>query len=346
MKADAQHFLWIGRILKDIRFWIFLFFLIRMIGIINPPLEVSHNWRQSYTNMLARNFYEVDPNILYPRIDMTEGESGITGAEFPLFNYIIYIFFKIFGLNHWMAGCINLVVSSLGIYFFFLIVRRIKGERLAFFSAMILLSSLWFVFSRKIMPDTFSVSLVMAGLWFMLRFLDYHKTRDWIFFTLLIILGTLVKIPASALLGVLIIPVLMKQYSHSIKIRIIISGLLSLGAIYLWYFYWVPHLIETYGFPLYFPRTFKEGFIEIFQYWPDTSEKFYFAALQSFAGTLAFIFGLIAAIRNKDKLMLAILLSVFALFFVFMVKAGLIFSTHDYYMIPFVPIMAYSLLMD
>jgi hypothetical protein len=56
--------------LSDIRFWILLFFILRLYGITNAPLEIGHSWRQSLTNMVARNFLEVDSNILYPRIDM------------------------------------------------------------------------------------------------------------------------------------------------------------------------------------------------------------------------------------------------------------------------------------
>ena len=37
----------INALVKDIRFWIVLFFLIRMYGITMPPLEMGHNWRQT-----------------------------------------------------------------------------------------------------------------------------------------------------------------------------------------------------------------------------------------------------------------------------------------------------------
>ncbi|GIV32363.1 MAG: hypothetical protein KatS3mg030_665 [Saprospiraceae bacterium] len=49
---------------------IILFFLLRLYGITNPPLERNHNWRQATTNMYARNFLEVDNNFLYARVDM------------------------------------------------------------------------------------------------------------------------------------------------------------------------------------------------------------------------------------------------------------------------------------
>jgi len=46
---DRNH---VRNLFTDIRFWIFLFFLIRLVGITNAPLETGHNWRQSFTNMI------------------------------------------------------------------------------------------------------------------------------------------------------------------------------------------------------------------------------------------------------------------------------------------------------
>ena len=75
---------------SNIRFWIVVLFIIRLIGITNPPLEVEHNWRQTTVTMVARNFLEVDNNIFYPRVDFAGDKTGITGMEFPLLNYMIY----------------------------------------------------------------------------------------------------------------------------------------------------------------------------------------------------------------------------------------------------------------
>jgi hypothetical protein len=146
-------------VLSDIRFWLLVFFLIRLFGITNPPLEISHNWRQCQTNMIARNFYEGGPDLFHPRIDMAGEKTGILGSEFPFFNLIIYLFSIVFGYAHWYGRLINLVVSSLGIWCFYLLLNKLINRKVAFNATIILLSSIWFSYSRKIMPDTFSVSL-------------------------------------------------------------------------------------------------------------------------------------------------------------------------------------------
>src|SRR5690606_8136272 len=133
------------------------FFVIRLIGITNPPLEVSHNWRQTTVTMVARNFLEVDNNIFFPRIDIAGEKTGITGMEFPLLNYLIYLVAKLFGYQHWYGRLINLLISSFGVWFFYKLVGKYLTRQTAFYAAIILIVSIWFQFSRKIMPDTFSM---------------------------------------------------------------------------------------------------------------------------------------------------------------------------------------------
>lgn len=97
-KIQASNYL--KNILTDIRFWILVFFAIRLIGITNEPIEISHNWRQTLTNMIARNFLEDGANLRFPKIDMAGEKTGIIGSEFPFFNYLIYLAFELFGFEH------------------------------------------------------------------------------------------------------------------------------------------------------------------------------------------------------------------------------------------------------
>ena len=60
---------------SDFRFWLGITVIHRLVSIMQPPLEVAYNWRQVTVCMPARNFLEIDPNILFPRIDMA-GELG------------------------------------------------------------------------------------------------------------------------------------------------------------------------------------------------------------------------------------------------------------------------------
>ena len=137
-----------NKFFSKVEFWIFIFFLIRLIGITNPPLEIGHNWRQVTGLMVARNYLEVDANILLPRIDDHKGKSGIIGMEFPTLNYIYFGVSKIFGHDHWYGRLINLIISSIGLVFFSKIIRRFFSHNVVLVSTIFLLGSIWFSFSR------------------------------------------------------------------------------------------------------------------------------------------------------------------------------------------------------
>lgn len=343
MKKNVQHIFKAIKenYLPDIRFWIILFFIIRLYSITNAPLEIGHNWRQSLTNMIARNFLEIDNNIMYPRIDMDGNKTGVIASEFPLFNYLIYLWSKIFGYAHWYGRLINLLVSSIGIYYFYKLVKHFFSEKLAFYSALILLCSIWFAFSRKSMPDTFCTALVIIGIYNGFFYFYNAKLKNLIAFFLFSSLAILSKIPALYLVSIMVIPLFDKRVKFYLKRNVLIAGVLVLLLVYAWYFYWVPYLLTTYGYQLYFPKHFMEGIKELIHYGSDTLEKFYFSALQSFVAFAVFITALFIMIKQKQKLAL-ITIGIASLFFVlFIIKTGFVFSVHNYYVIPFVPVMAF-----
>lgn len=330
----------INSLLTDIRFWILIFFFIRFIGITNAPLETGHNWRQSLTNMIARNFLEGNACMLYPQIDMAGNQPGIIGSEFPLFNYLIYLASLAFGYSHWYGRLINLVVSSFGIYFFYLLVRKICDKKIAFNASIVFLSSIWFAFSRKIMPDTFSVSLVIIGLYYCYMYLTMGSLYRLSLFFLFATLGMLCKIPALSLISVISVLLIVKEVSAGKKITILILTLVSFVIVSLWYFYWVPYLLSTFRYPLYFPRNISEGFNEIVQYLPGFFEKFYFSSLYSYGAFAFFLCGLVFIYKSKNLYLKTGILIISFSFFVFILKAGSVFPLHNYYIIPFTPVMA------
>jgi hypothetical protein len=327
--------------LGDIRFWIIVFFVLRFYGITDAPLENGHNWRQSLTNMIARNFLQVDPSILYPRIDYDGNNSGIIGSEFPFFNYLIYLFYKIFGFAHWYGRLINLVVSSFGIWFFYRLLKRFFDEKLAFTASMIFLTSIWFAFSRKSMPDTFCISLVIISVFYACRYLYDNRRSALLLFFFFASLAVLCKIPALYFLSILCVPLFDSKVAFRSKVMVSIAGAMVLVLVYLWYFYWVPYLLAKYHFQLYFPKEFMEGIRELSLYVPETCERFYFSAMQSFLAFCSFVFGLFILIRKAERTKL-LLIGITSLFFAaFIIKTGAVFPLHNYYVVPFVPVMVF-----
>lgn len=327
--------------IADIRFWIFFSFFLRLVGITNAPLEIGHNWRQSLTNMIARNFYETSPNLLYPKIDMGGNLTGIIGSEFPFYNFLIYMCSEIFGYSHWYGRLINLIVSSLGIYCFYLIIKKICSERISFYGTIFLLFSIWFGFSRKIMPDTFSIAIVFIAIYYGLRFLNEGKYHNLIIYFILLTLGMLCKIPALSIVSGIFLLIFNKNLIFKNSMLIILTSVISLIIVFSWYFYWVPYLVKNYQFPLYFPKKLGEGFEEIRPLWKEFLEKFYFASFSSYTAFLLFVFGVVIFIKKGEMKVKYVVCCISLVFVLFILKTGAVFPTHSYYIIPFVPIMAF-----
>jgi len=332
------------KLITDIRFWIVVFFVIRLLGITNPPLEVAHNWRQVTVTMVSRNFLEIDNNIFYPRIDIAGEKTGITGMEFPLLNYLIYLISKLFGYQHWYGRLINLVISSLGLWFFYRLLNKYFSEQVSFYSTIILTVSIWFQFSRKIMPDTFSMSMVIASIYYGTNYLESKFQLKKYLYLLscvsLMLLGILSKLPSAYLLIVFGIFMVNGQIDIKRKLLLALVSLIWLMPAVYWYFFWVPHLVDKFGFYHFFMgNSFAQGYNEIILNLADTLKKFYDTALK-FIGFAVFLFGLIISIIKKERVILTLFILTFLGFCIVIFKAGFNFPHHSYYVIPFVPVMA------
>lgn len=327
-----------NKIFKDIRFWILFFFIIRLYGISNPPLEISHNWRQTTGIMVARNFYETDANIFYPRVDDNEGNSGIVGMEFPVMNYCMYIISSAFGFRDWYGRLINLVVSSIGIFYFFRILKKYFSEDLAFYSSILMLCSIWFAFSRKTMPDTFSISLFIAAICHGLNFLSDGKWKQLLLFVVFGLTGSLSKIPAVYLFSIFLLPIVDQKILLRNKIIFITSSAFILTVVYWWYFIWCKNLSEVYGIWYNTGKELNEGLTEIARNLSMVFKRFYFDAL-SFTGFAAFMAGLILIFVRRNLKMIFVFLLTFVVFLLYIFKSGFFFYHHNYYIIPFVPVM-------
>src|SRR5690606_23188290 len=131
-------------------------------------------------------------------------------------------------------------------------IQRYFGDPAALYSALILLVSLWFTYSRKTIPDTFSLSLILGALYHALRYLERERSVNLFGYFLLGTLGCLSKISAGALLSVLALPVLFSAASNRSKILLCGISLIILTPTFWWYFKWVPHLNDTYEYKMFF----------------------------------------------------------------------------------------------
>lgn len=328
-------------VINDIRIWLLFFLLLRMFAINNPPLETQHNWRQTTVCMVARNFVETDARICFPRIDIAGNLTGITGMEFPLLNYLIYLVSLVFGYEHYWGRIINLLVSTVGLWYFYRIVKLYFQHKHAFYATLLMVFSLWFSFSRKIMPDTFSVSLILISLYYGIAFFRRQKPiKDLLLYTIFAVLGMLSKIPAAIMLAPLLFVILKSNTSLQKKIVFSLLSFVAVVPTVFWYYYRVPYLTTHYGFSHFFMGVdISEGLQHLWNDKFGVMFRFYDSAMK-YIGFLLFVAGTFMAFRNSEKNLIYPFVVISVLFVVFMIVSGPNFAEHNYYIIPYIPLMA------
>ncbi|MGC3947296.1 MAG: glycosyltransferase family 39 protein [Chryseolinea sp.] len=332
----------VSRYAGDIRIWIGLFFLLHLSTITLPPLEPASTWRQTDGLMVARNFYEVDNNIMYPRVDVGGNLSGIVGCEFPFLNYLIYLLSLVFGYEHWYGRLINLIVSSVGVYVLYRLIKEYIDEKTALLTGVIVLCSQWFTYSRTNVPDTFCTSLCLIALYYGVRFL--YDGGYWRLAIYLILgwLGCMNKISIAAILTVMAIPFFQKSVALDRKVWIALSSALIIVSTFAWYFIWVPHLNDTFGFHGHFfmGMGLVEGTLQIIDLWQPSLKRFVVTPFK-YSGFILFLFGLFTMFKNKMRLRLIAFALPFFAYLVVVLKTGFGFQLNPYYVVAFIPPMAF-----
>lgn len=333
MSSDNQYIWW-----KDYRVYIALFALIKCYHL-NIPVLDEHNRRQCLTLVVARNFVEIDPNILYPRSPICDSRTGIIPQEFPILNYLIALLFLVFGEQNWVFRILMVLSTSFGLVAFYQYTKNIINKEVAFFSLLLFASSIAFAYSRKAMPDIFAISLCLGALYYGYQYLSHHKIRYLLLYLFLSTLGLLTKMPAAVVLCLLLHPMLEEGFSVRRRMLLLIVSIFPLTMLYLWYFNWVPYLESEFGFKLYYTQSFADGWQEIVELGSRTYERFTPILFQNHVHFYASIAGLGLLIYNKKwRLMTAILASALVSLF-FIVKTGKVFANHEYYILPLIPFM-------
>ncbi len=325
--------------LFDVRLWILVLFIIRLENIDLAPLDV-HSYRQALTLGVARNFLEWDANIFQPRTILCTSGQGFEVMEFPVLNYAIFLLWKIFGEHNWCFRLLNLVVASFGLWHFYRIARRIVNDRAALAGTVLFGTSIAFIYARKAMPDVFSLSLVIMGVNMGWEYLEKGKSWRLIAYTLATALGLLSKIPAAAALVFLVLPFFDRKIEWKRKLWFSGGSVIALAAMSAWYFVWIPWAEVEYHHGWYFRLGFERAWHELFvEAWVYTKERFYPIALQSGWTYLFLVSGMVLIIKEKQYKLLLIWFLYSAVFFYFMLQVGKVFSGHEYYVIPYTPIM-------
>lgn len=218
--------------------FVFLFYLffnvITHFFILDAPPCGTHVWRQCNTLAMSKNFAQESMNILEPRVDRRDNTNGITGSHFPLYEWILAVFYKTLGDDDWIPR----IYSLLLFVFSMMAVNRIvliltKDLNLSFISGLLfLMMPLNYYDSVNAMPDTMAISFALWSLYLLIKFSKNQQFLDLILAAIFSICCGLIKFQF------LIIPfasIVFLKWNSKTTISIISMASLTVIIVYSWY---------------------------------------------------------------------------------------------------------------
>ena len=123
----------------------------------------------------------------------------------PLVYWLVAISFKVFGYNEFAGRFPGAFLGAIGIFLTYFLARRMYGKKCAFYSSLILLTSLEYFFVSRIIlldiPLAFFITLTFSSFYFYLT--SEKRSKFWlILFYIGMALGTLTKGPVAIVLPV------------------------------------------------------------------------------------------------------------------------------------------------
>ncbi len=132
------------------------------------PAWDYHNWRQTITLMVARDFARHNFSLLNPQVSWIgrqAADPSYFSAEFSIQSILAALLYKIFGESDTLARLVVIAFSLLGIYSLYNLLERRAGPVAARLGAVIYAFLPYHLFfGRVFMPDIPALSLALAGL--------------------------------------------------------------------------------------------------------------------------------------------------------------------------------------
>jgi hypothetical protein len=223
---------------------------------LNRPPEGVHVWRQCNTLAVARNFYREDMTLWKPRVDNRFNKSGVTGMNFPLYEWTVAIGYKIFGEHNWISRCVSLLVYLLGALGIYQIIQSLsKSHAVANMGAFAyLFFPDIFYFGITALPDIMALTCMIWGFYYFISTMEEYKLKTLIFSYLFLTFAGLIKLyfllvgfPILALfIGVL------RVWPWKRLLVMVLGGVFILAISLGWYVYanWLIHVSGLRDFEL------------------------------------------------------------------------------------------------
>ncbi len=318
--------------------------LIRLYGIDRPLLD-EHMFREGHSAMMARNYVERSVNIFEPEVDGGGPERFLWLNEFPLYEYLVSILYRIFGV-HEILGRLISVVSALGAcWLIFEIGRRWQGVITGLSAALI------FTFAPLSIYQGRAFQRQMLAIFLLLLCVDaferWVQNAKWFHYGICAIAGLLallINIP-TAYVGLPLAYIAWRRWGWSFlkRLEIWLLAILLLAPSIAWYSY-ATETSTAFSLEALDRKDFRNfGDWRYYLLWLD--ERFFASIWQqvnygllTWAGVIFTLFGLVLLPRGRGRLPHAWLLAVL-IYFILDVYPIMV-QVHDYYFLNLLPPLA------
>lgn len=300
-----------------------------------------HIWRQTQTQWNTLNFYRHDFNIFNPRTcTFDANDSNISRFEFPLMQWMVALVMKIFGdaiivtrLCYFTVG----VFASWGMYRLLELLTSHKiGSMMGAWAFTF--SPVFFYYTINPLPDNCAL---FASIWFLYFFLKYTKTlklKYIIYSALFLMVAALTKLP-YILFGAGTLAYLIKNWRQKTTYQIILTYALFMLPAIAWYVWVIP----TWGENGVLFGVFRDFNAETYNSYMDYHKKVMFPnILMNEMSTYLFFMGCLFVLlysRFTKAVFWVLFVCTLSCVAYWLLELNMIGSVHDYYMMPFLPLL-------
>lgn len=163
---------------------------------IDNEIYPIHEWRKFDSLSFALNYSEGD-NFAEPSTQfLNDGGNRNAASEFPIVYYLFGAFWGLFGVSVLSTKVFGLLFSLLAVFLssniIFDLTKSFKKQKL--YAAFFLLCPVYTFYFHSLIPNIYSLNLLLISLYFFYTYTQNQRTRDYLIFSICITLCILIKI--------------------------------------------------------------------------------------------------------------------------------------------------------
>ena len=237
--------------LPERKFLLFIWLLLVLTHLpyMKLPAVGNHVWRQCNTLAVAKNYADESMNLLEPRVDKRFETSGITGPQFPAYEYILACMYRTMGFSEYYHRWLSLVFTILSVWAMHKLILQYTDNALQANVGAAFLAFVPEMYFHGInaVPDVMALCCMLWGWYFAQHWLREISWKSALLPTLLLALAGMIKLQfLMAGLPVAVSFIVLHYKNTRAWQQALAIGVVVTSLSFSWYAY-AAYLVKTYG---------------------------------------------------------------------------------------------------